>query len=146
MKSTAEQASDRVSAVDAAFEKAEGEWRGVGLSLGELIGVTPQSQVLSAIKQMRTLGRDPWSLRRNKLAESDKDGWARWVQDGNDMLKNLASTAQEANSASIQGIVFDTVVTSAAEVKQAAKSVWSAKYLIVTGIVAVAVIAVMVRR
>lgn len=140
MSTVREQASARVQAVDAAFDDAIGKWTGASVSLGAIFGITPQDQVLGALRQMKTLGRDPWAARRDKLAENDAAGWARWVQDGNDLLKNLADTAQDAQAASLTGIVVNTVVASASDVKQAAQSVWSAKWLIVTGIVAIAVI------
>jgi hypothetical protein len=138
--SVRDQSSARVRAVDDAFESAEGAWTGVGISLGSLIGVTPQSQVLNAIRQMKTLGRDPWVARRDKLSDGDVTGWARWIQDGNDLLKNLSSTAQDANTASLQGIVIETVTASAQDVRTAAVSVWQSKYLIIAGLALVAII------
>lgn len=135
-----EQASVLIQKVDAAFEAAQGAWTGVGVSLGSLVGVTPQNQVLSAIRQMKSLGRDPWAARADKLAASDQDGWTRWVQDGNDLLHNLATTAQDAEYGSLPGIVAQTVTATKQDVQAVAKTAWSFRW----GFVALAAAAVLI--
>ena len=135
-----QQASDRVKTVDEAFVNARGAWSGVGISLGSIVGITPKSQVLTAIRQMQTLGRDPWAARRTKLAENDAQGWARWVQDGNDLLKNLANIAQDASTASLPAIVVATVAETKQTVQSAAATIWDAKYIIAAIVVGIAII------
>jgi hypothetical protein len=130
-----EQADQRIKAVEQAFDRAEGAWFGAGMSIGALFGLGASSdQVLGAIASMRRLGLGPWSARARKLAPSDADGWKRWVQDGNDMLHNLATTAQEADAGTLDGILVDTVIATAVQVKddtvKAATAVWDAKYQI----------------
>src|SRR5689334_22263809 len=118
MATPREQADQRIQAVEAAFDAAEGEWTGVGVTLGSLFGVSPKQQVLGAIRSMRELGYGPWSQRPRKLADTDQAGWNRWIADGNDMLRNLATTAQDADAASLDGILAATAV---ATVKQTAE-------------------------
>ena len=143
MTSPSEQAGQRIAAVEAAFEKANGAWTGVGVSVGSVFGVTPQDQVLGAIRSMQTLGYVPWAARAQTLKPTDQAGWDRWVADGNDMLKNLAGIAQDADVSSLPGIVAATaaatVVEAADKTSAAVKAVWDAKGIIVLGLVAVAV-------
>jgi hypothetical protein len=145
MSTVREQASARVQAVDKAFSDAIGAWSGVSATLGELVGITPQSQVLNAIRQMQTLGRDPWVARRDKLVDNDQAGWDAWIKDGNDLLHNLASTAQDADSATLTAVVAETVVATKQDVQVAAKSVWDAKYVLAALAIAVVLILYKVR-
>jgi hypothetical protein len=141
-----EQASNSVQKVDAAIEKAIGAWTGAGVGLSALVGISPQSQVLSAIRSMKTLGRDKWAARRDKIAPTDETAWSAWTKEGNDLLKNLADIAQDAEASSIPNIIWETTKASAGDVKEVAQSVWSAKWVIVAGLIAVAAIIFGVRK
>lgn len=138
MKTAKEQAAERMKQVEAAFVRAEGAWESVGVSIGSLVGITPKNTVLGAIRQMRTLGYVRWATRAATLTDKDDKGWATWVRDGNDMLKNLAEIAQDADVSSIDGIVMATVAQSAQDVKETAKAVWDFKWPIVAAVMALA--------
>jgi len=117
--SAREQATQRIQAVEDAFTHAEGAWSSATVSVTSFFGLSSaQSQVLGAIRSMRKLGFEPWQRRASTLAESDQAGWDRWVKDGNDMLKNLADTAQDASTNELDVIIADTVVATAVEVKE----------------------------
>lgn len=130
MNTAKEQASSSVARVDKAFSDAEGKWKGVSMTLGELFGVSPQSQVLGAIKSMRSLGFEPWRSRVDKLKADDAEGWRQWTQDGNDMLVNLAGIAQDAQYAALDQILVSTVTETAKDVKATATAVWNAKWML----------------
>jgi hypothetical protein len=138
MTPTSEQATQRITAVEKAFSEAIGEWTGVGQSIGSFFGMTSQDQTLGAIRSMQTLGFEPWKARVNRLAPTDQEGWDRWIQDGNDMLKNLAGIAQDAAASSLPGIVAETATVSVVQVADktvaVAKAVWNAKGLLIFGV------------
>lgn len=148
MVSPREQASQRIRAVETALSDARAKWSGWSVSIGSYFG-SPKDQVLGAISQIESLGVAPWKARANKLAATDQAGWDRWIRDGNDMLANLASTAQEASAATLQAITAETVKATAVTVARAAKKTatvaatvakeaWDFRYLAVVGLLAVA--------
>lgn len=145
---------DRIAAVHQAIEDARGKWTGISQNLGgwvnQLTGGdfgTPQAQVLGAggiggiAKEA-----DKWATRGRALAPTDQAGIDRWLQDGRDLLVNLADIAQDAAPSGLAGIVAATATATAVEVKEktvaTVKAVWDAKGLIVLGLVAIAVIVV----
>lgn len=139
------QASEVVKHVERAMLAALGQWSGIGVTLGSIVGITPKSQVTNALRQMQTLGIDPWKLRKQKLAENDAEGWQRWYKDGEDLIVNLRDIAQDATIGSLPNMIFSTVSATASDVKSAAKNVWSSRLIILAGIVIIGLIVFKVR-
>lgn len=141
MSSVREQADELIAAVETAFDEAEGEWTGMGVSLGSLFGVGSQDQVLGAIRGMRSGPFEAWRNRINSIAATNQAALTRWVQDGNDMLKNLADTAQDANTNSLPAIVAETATATAVDAAEGAadagKALWNQRYFIVGAVVLV---------
>lgn len=146
-----QQASLHIQAVEKAMSEARAKWSGWSVSVGSYFG-TPQDQVLGALRSIETLGVKPWKARADKLTRTDQVGWDRWTKDGNDLLHNLATTAQDAETGTLGAIIAEPIRATAAQVSrgaarvatgtvQAAQSVWGARKLIVAGLGAVAVAA-----
>jgi hypothetical protein len=139
---------EHIDAVDTALEQARAKWSGVVVGLSSLWGGTDNRQVLGAIEVMRRA----WDTQKRRgveltgkaeTAETQQE-LDRWVDFANDLLKNLADTAQESEANHLGRVAIHVAAASVADVRAAAVSVWSARRWIVTGLVAASVVIVVV--
>lgn len=124
MATAQDQAEQRIKAVEAALDAAEGEWNGVGVTLAAWAGITPKTQVLGALATMRR-GYEAWAGRGHAWTPKTQAEWGAWIQEGNDLLHNIETTAQDASDTTLQAIVIDT--TAATVVEASAKAAETAK-------------------
>jgi len=123
--SAREQVTGHVRAVEGAIERARSKWHGLGVSFASWAGIGAADQVLGAIASIEKTVQTSWKTRGLALADSAKPDAAKlatWVKDGNDILANLASTAQDARTNNLGAIMLDTATATAKDAATGAVS------------------------
>lgn len=113
----------RIEVVHDALEHARAKWSSWFVGVSSFFGAAPKDQVLSALRQIEQLGVEPWSKRGMSLSPTDQAKLDAWTREGDDILTNIATTAEDAKTASITTIVADTVIATAKDTAKVAKQV-----------------------
>jgi hypothetical protein len=143
-----QQAADVLARIDATLTQAEGDWSGVGVTIGSYFG-GQGDLVREQLARYRSDLLPALVREADKLAASDAAGWTQWSKAATSMLATIERISQMAASGTVFGVLAETAVevartTRAAvrETKAAVSSVWGARHLLVLAVVAVAVVVV----
>ena len=124
------QIGDTIKAVDHAMVEAMAKWSGFAVSAGHFFGANSQDQVQGALKNIQSVGMESWEKRGHAImsaANSNTPAYQKqldaWVKEGNDLLKNIADIAQDAEFSKLSRIVTDTVRASGQDIQHGAEAV-----------------------